>query len=329
MKPERISTPTLTFKGHFGDVVSARFLNDNKRILTVGTDDTVRIWDASTTQELLVFYTNNHSVLFGTSAGLLTCACISVDESKLVTGHHDGFARVWDIKSGVLLLELYAAQGGVYSVIVTSDNKQVITGHVGSQVCIWDLLTGEEITRLEHNQFPDKGSNTVHSLVVSPNGLSILTTVADGTARVWNLETGTETLRLVGHQGQFSSALFSKNGSKILTSGQDSMVRVWDAKTGSELIQIKSHHLYLRFATFSNNGLVIAAVGSGRQIRFWSAETGDDLGTLIAMSWPVLHVQFYPDDSMVVATSSAGCVHAWEVPYKAKNLNSRGAVSPV
>ncbi len=328
MKPERISTPMLTFKGHFGEVVSARFLNDNKRILTVGTDDTVRIWDASDTQELLVFYTNNHSVLFGTSAGLLSCACISIDESRLVTGHHDGFARVWDVKTGALLLELYAAQGGVYSVVVTLDNTKIITGHVGSQIVIWDISTGEVVKRLEHKD-SENFIGSVHHIDINPNGSTIVNGLSDGTARVWNIETGIETLRLAGHTWQISSAVFSFDGSKILTSGNDSTVRVWDTKTGIELIQIKSHHLYLRFAAFSNDGSVIAAVGSGRQIRFWNAQTGDDLGTLIAMSWPVLHVQFYPDDSMVVATSSAGCVHAWEVPYKAKNPNSRGAVNSV
>jgi WD40 repeat protein len=328
MKPERISIPALTFKGHFGDVVSAVFLKDGKRIMTTGADGTVRIWDANTAQELLVFHAHNRPDLVGTSVVLLSCACISHDETRLVSGHHDGLARVWDVKSGVMLMELYASQGAVYSIALSLNNTNFFTGHVGSQIVIWDFSTGELVKRLEHKE-SQNFVGSVHHIDIHPSGSTILNGLSDGTARVWNLETGIEILRLAGHTWQISSAVFSLDGSKILTSGNDSTVRVWDITTGIELIQIKSHHLYLRFAAFSNDGLVIAAVGSGRQIRFWNAVTGDDLGTLIAMSWPVLHVQFYPDDSMVVATSSAGCVHAWEVPYKAKNSNSRGAVSPV
>jgi WD40 repeat protein len=322
MKPERISTPALTFKGHFGDVVSAVFLPDGKRILTAGCDGSVRIWDANAGQELLLIQAHNRPDLIGTSVVLLSCACISLDESRLVTGHHDGLARVWDVKSGEMFMELYASQGAVYSVALSRDNTKFFTGHVGSQIVIWDISTGEVVKRLEHKE-SQNFIGSIHHIDINPSGLTILNGLSDGTARVWNIETGIETLRLAGHIWQISSAVFSLDGSKILTSGNDSTVRVWDAKTGMELIQIKSHHLYLRFAAFSNDGLVIAAVGSGRQIRFWNAQTGEDLGNLIAMSWPVLHVQFYPDDSKVIATSSAGAVNAWEVPYSVKKTESQ------
>ncbi len=329
MKPERISTPAITFKGHFGDVASAVFLKDGKRILTVGCDETVRVWDAANARELFLIAKSDIHLQDKAFYGIFGCACITFDESKIVTGHQDGFIRVWDVKSIALLKELHVHQWSINAVRFLEDDTKIITCQ-GSQVSIWDFETGEGIKSLEHEE-PDNGFCVVCDIDVSSDGSMIVSTVTDGTARVWNLETGTEILRLVGHKSksQLPSAVFSLDGLKILTAGQDSIVRVWDAKTGIELLQIKSHHLYLRFAAFSNDGSVIAAVGSGRQIRFWNAQTGDDLGTLFAMSWPVLHVQFYPDDSKVIATSTAGSVHAWEVPYVVKNANSQVTESSV
>jgi WD40 repeat protein len=76
--------------GHEGPVRSVAFSPDGKRLASGGADNTVRLWDAKTGQEL--------RVLKGHDAPVQSVAYSS--DNKIASGSYDGTIRVWDSGRG-------------------------------------------------------------------------------------------------------------------------------------------------------------------------------------------------------------------------------------
>ena len=77
----------LTLAGHERTVVFATFSPDGSRIVTASTDNTARIWNAATGEEIAVLQGHEHSVMH---------AAFSPDGSRIVTASIDKTARIWD-----------------------------------------------------------------------------------------------------------------------------------------------------------------------------------------------------------------------------------------
>src|SRR5207249_4751276 len=73
---------------HNGNVHSAQFSPDGRRIVTASSDQTARVWDAQSGQPLTEPLKHNgdvHSAQFGPNG------------KRIVTASDDGKARVWDV----------------------------------------------------------------------------------------------------------------------------------------------------------------------------------------------------------------------------------------
>ena len=71
---------------HTGDVISAAFSPDGKRIVTASWDQTARIWNANTGE--LIHTLAGHTAWVGSAA-------FSPDGNRIVTASADGTARIW------------------------------------------------------------------------------------------------------------------------------------------------------------------------------------------------------------------------------------------
>ncbi|WP_017718343.1 nSTAND1 domain-containing NTPase, partial [Kamptonema formosum] len=221
-------------KGHQGDVTSASFSPDGKRILTASSDNTARVWDS--TGKLL-------SELKG-HQGPVISASFSPDGKRILTASWDKTARVWD-STGKLLSELKGHQGDVTSASFSPDGKRILTASSDNTARVWDS-TGKLLSELKGHQGP------VISASFSPDGKRILTASWDKTARVWD-STGKLLSELKGHQGYVISASFSPDGKRILTASWDNTARVWDS-TGKLLSELKGHQGPVISASFSPDG---------------------------------------------------------------------------
>ena len=147
-----------------------------------------------------------------------------------------GELKVWDAKSGTLLLDLTqpvsigvnGERGG--SVAFSPDGTRIVTGGVrhknnsGGEVKVWDAKTGQVLVRV--NLSPD----VVLGVAFSRDGTRIATANHNKIATVRDAATGTALVELKGHRGSVNSVAFSPDGTQVVTAA--TTTRSADARPG-------------------------------------------------------------------------------------------------
>jgi dipeptidyl aminopeptidase/acylaminoacyl peptidase len=70
------------------------------------------------------------------------------DDSRIVTAHSDGSARIWDVSSGQQILTLRGNADGLHHVAWSSDNSRILTVSWNGNAEVWDAVTGQELLTL-------------------------------------------------------------------------------------------------------------------------------------------------------------------------------------
>jgi ABC-type multidrug transport system fused ATPase/permease subunit len=125
------------FYGHTASVLQATWSADESKILTRSDDQTARIWDAASGEELVRLSGHTDWVLQATW---------SVDESKILTSSADQTARIWDAASGEELVRLSGHTASVWQATWSADESKILTSSADQTARIWysrmeDLLT--------------------------------------------------------------------------------------------------------------------------------------------------------------------------------------------
>ncbi len=149
----------------------------------------------------------------------------------LVTGAHDGTARVW-APEGVAAAGGPAATLAGHANVVTSarfapDGRRIVTASMDRTARVWDV-GGAALAVLGEHEAP------VTSACFSPDGTRVLTACAQmlrkdlpGSARLFDLE-GHELARFDGHGYGITEANFRPDGQRVVTAGLDGVARIWE-----------------------------------------------------------------------------------------------------
>jgi WD40 repeat protein len=160
--------------GHTDLVGSVVFSPDDTRILTSSSDQTARIWDASTGRPLQVL--RGHT-------GQLWSAEFSPDGRRVLTASSDHTARLWDAASGVETERLVGLSDNVSSAAFSPDGERVVTSLDDQTARIWDLAGGRQILALVGH------TDALEFAAFAPDGSHIVTASDDATARIWDVRT--------------------------------------------------------------------------------------------------------------------------------------------
>jgi eukaryotic-like serine/threonine-protein kinase len=284
-------------KGHTGEVWSASFSGDGRRVVTASFDSTARVWDAETGKELTLL--KGHT-------GAVPSASFSGDGRRVVTSSRDFTARVWDAETGKELTLLKGHTGAVPSASFSGDGRRVVTASDDHTARVWDAETGKELAILKGH------TSWVRSASFSGDGRRVVTASLDSTAVVWDAETGKELAVLKGHTSRVGSASFSGDGRRVVTSSLDSTARVWDAESGKELAVLKGQMIWVRSASFSGDGCRVVTASDDHTARVWDAETGKEFTILKGHTKQVDSASFSGDGRRVVTASSDSTARVWD-----------------
>jgi eukaryotic-like serine/threonine-protein kinase len=260
-------------------------------------------------------------------AGGVISAGFSPNGSRVVTASGDNTAKVWDARSGALVLTLTGhAPGdfgaGILSASFSPDGSRIVTGGADATAKVWDARTGAEILTLRGH------TESVFSARFSPDGEHIVTASHDKTAKVWDARSGALVLTLTGHTGWISSASFSPDGARIVTASYDQTAKVWDARSGALVLTLNRHTSWITSASFSPDGARIVTSSGDNTAKLWDARSGALVLTLKGHTRGVTCVSFSPDGSRIVTGCVDATANVWDTTPINRDLLAKQPAPP-
>ena len=236
----------LSIPAHTGSVISVAF-GSNGRLVSAGTDERVRVWDATSGAGLLT--------LIQTTADLRVA--VSPDGKSLAVGGRNipGVMLV-NLNSSAQPRRVGGALGDVSAVAFSPRGDCMATGYASGMVRFWDTATGQELARSS----PRTGC--VDAVAFAPDGGSVLAAVnADPSDEsgpvhetiVVDARTGVVRAGVLNHPAPVTGAAVAGDG-RVVTAAHDGNVYVWDE--GRAVRVVRGHAGPVR-------GVALAADGSG------------------------------------------------------------------
>ena len=168
---ELASGRTLHVYQHPG-VRSAAISPDNRRVLTGGADDTVRVWSGQSGRRI-------HTLSEHT--GNAVAVAYSPDGEFVASASSDGTGRVWRTRDWGLNSVLTGHTNALTNVSFSADSEQVVTTGKDGTARVSDIKSSDELFVLAGHR------NSVASAVFAGAvGSAIVTSSADGTIKVWD-----------------------------------------------------------------------------------------------------------------------------------------------
>jgi WD40 repeat protein/serine/threonine protein kinase len=288
--------PRIESMRHNNWLRHASFSPDGSRVVTASSDNTARLWDAST----------------GTPVGeplqhkeVVDNANFSPDGTRVVTASFDKTARIWDASTGTPVGEPLQHHGYVVNASFSPDGTRVVTASFDKTARIWDASTGTPIGE------PLPHKDVVRHASFSPDGTRVVTASSDNTARLWDASTGTPVGEPLQHKEGVDDANFSPDGTRVVTASFDKTARIWDASTGTPVGEPLQHKEGVDDANFSPDGTRIVTASWDRTARLWDASTGMPIGDPLQHGSDVYCARFSPDGRRVVTGEMMGIVRVW------------------
>jgi WD40 repeat protein/serine/threonine protein kinase len=198
-----------SLEGHSQEVNSATFDRADRRVATVSSDQTVKVWNPETCALERSFD--------GTSR--MNVASWSFDDEVLAAGGLDGRVSLWRAADGQRLGVVKAHAALITSIAFSRDGARVLTASSDQTASVWDARDGHTLLRLEGHR------GWVMSAAFNPTESLIATSSHDGSIRIWDASTGEEVDRFVLGE-QASRALFDPAGSRLLGVARSRML-IW------------------------------------------------------------------------------------------------------
>jgi hypothetical protein len=289
--------PIWTFEGHTRDVNSIALSSDGRYLVTGSNDETAKLWDLSSGQEIRTFQ--------GHTQGVESVALLS-DGRYLVTGSNDGTAKLWDLSSGQEIRTFQGHTAGVMSVALSSDGRYLVTGSNDETAKLWDLSSGREIRAFQgHTAY-------LESVALSSDGRYLVTGSGDGTAKLWDLSSGREIRTFAGDAGYtVASVALSSDGRYLVTGSWDSTAKLWDLSSGREIRTFRGHTQDVDSVALSSGGRYLLTGSDDGTAKLWDLSSGREAGTFQGHTGPVWSVALSSDGRHLVTGSGDSTAKLW------------------
>ncbi|MEM7530951.1 MAG: AAA family ATPase [Chloroflexota bacterium] len=307
--------PIISLNKDDQPIYDAFWDKEGNRILTIGKDGTIRLWNGYEGQEILVLGGAEHGIVG------IAQAMWNADDTQILTLRVDdpeayweqnGYTNkvdagstvhVWDASDGTLLATLNN-DVAIENVIWSKDGRSIMTLDKNKIVRQWDVTNTSEVATLAGHTLSVDGARW------NANESRILTWGYDA-ARLWHGADGRKIATLAAHAESTSGALWNLDESRILTWGGDGTAMLWNGVDGSAIEHLVVHSEWIggsmwnadesRILTWSGDGTAWLHDADGREI-----------ATLVGHTDTIHGATWNADGSRILTWSSDGTARLWD-----------------
>jgi WD40 repeat protein len=262
-------------------------------IFAASSDNTVRVWDLETGEELLRLEGHTDK---------LWDIDVSADGRFVASGSHDGTLRLWDISTEPAPRRPPSESRG--------EAEELNAG----------------IDSVESRVLLDVYPQGVRCVAFSPDGRFLVAGFAKGQSsnpdyslHLLETETGREVRRLVGHQEVVGDVAFSPDG-RLILSGSNELAILWDAASGVEVYRLTGHAASVIAIAFSPDGRLAVSGAVDSSLLLWDVEAGIALRRYVGLAKPIVGVVFVPDGRSFFVAADDDAVHEYRVDTSQEDL---------
>ena len=285
----------------------------------MGFDDTARLWDLATGEQL-------------TSLNLASvrCAQFSSDSRRVVLGKNDGLAEVWDWGTGQRSSHSMRHSGPVNHVEFSPNGQRLVTASGDASACVWDMASGRRICQVRqagpiaYASFTPDGKHLVTATLNSPLrplGYEEFGDRREGryaslcVVQQWDAETGKPTTAPLQVKHPVSHAVFTSDRRWLVTSSEanyEDQTQVRDVVTGQRVGRPLQQSVGIRYACFSQDSRWVVTSGGDFTARLWDAATGQPVTPALNHRQWVYHAAFSSDGRLIATGSVDGSARVWD-----------------
>lgn len=325
-----------TLRGHSSDARSVAFAPGGRQLASAGSDDSIRVWDPDTGEQLRRMRGHRGEVrsvawspdgnwlasggadravgIWNPSSGdcshmlsghqdAVRCVAWSPDSSLLASASLDGTVKIWRV-GGQELRSLPIHASGALAVVFTGPSTLVVADGFGSVRAFgtdgaarWSAASAHE------GSVTGLAFDSQHRIVASVG--------VDLFVRLWNAENGQPVAEWLASNIEVACAAFSDDGRFLATADVEGTISIWDVGTRQRANHIRGHADVVRGVAFSPGGTVLASASNDTTIKLWSPLMRQDATRLDASEHAVRDVAFVPDGRRL-AIAASGPVVLWD-----------------
>lgn len=285
----------LRLAGHAGPVISARFADGGRSLVSLGVDRTLRIWSAATGATLRTI-----------SLGGEVPISLAVAGQRAAVGYGAGDVHLWDIERGQRIAAFKRGNAAVVSIALLSAPDRVAAGSLDGIVTLWEESgAATPLRQLEH------GSSVLAIAALSEQRL-LLTGGADRALKLWSNDGQALVRTYRGHKDRVTATALAPSGRVIAGGAQDGAIRVWSALSPRFDRLIRGSQSRVGALAFAPGSEVLAAVSDDGAVRLWDHASGRLIKAFLGHAGPARSVAYAPDGTRLATAGDDGTIRIWD-----------------
>jgi WD40 repeat protein len=299
------------YRGHAKPIDCVAYSPDGKYVAAGGRDQTIRLWDVATAQQVRCFEGHSDKAQ-GRSIVPVEQVIFTPDAKALLSRGGDETIRLWDVATGKEVHRFEGHKDPVWTIKLAADGKTVAayckkSVHSGEnkpgEVRVWEVATGKA---LRSWLLPDD----LGLQVFSPDLKYLATCLRSGgpyEIKLWDVQTGKVARTIPMHPYRVT---FSPDSKVLLVKDRD-LIRSWDVNTAKELRRVPNPYpnFFTRDIVCPDGKTLLC--WKGNAIHFVDIDTGKALRHFEAHDGQVHAIAFSPDGRLVATAEGEG-IRFWD-----------------